>query len=215
MFAKWWSLQPDLGPFVQRVVTARFIMNNDLSRITPETESLPTVSFTLPFHIHIPARSFSAVDRVWHRQLPGSAFWLTMMISGIVMLDVDPGANILDEARISPDPKHLYDLESKIPERWCRSQKQLESRHKSVMRLNMFDYTSTVPVDNVAHDPLADVESSFPYDSHRTNMAKYEFRACMTDEMSTMAEDLWDKEPISFCFDEYYQSLSEVNRSSS
>ena len=43
MFAKWWSLQPVLSTdenslHIRRAIYARFIMNNDLSRITEDTE---------------------------------------------------------------------------------------------------------------------------------------------------------------------------------
>ena len=41
MFAKWWSLQPDIherhNTSVRRAINARYIMNNEISRITDET----------------------------------------------------------------------------------------------------------------------------------------------------------------------------------
>ncbi|GIJ81665.1 hypothetical protein Asppvi_000164 [Aspergillus pseudoviridinutans] len=42
MFAKWWSLLPgQWDPNIERAIYARFIMNNDLSQIMPETKNLP------------------------------------------------------------------------------------------------------------------------------------------------------------------------------
>lgn len=40
MFAKWWSLQPNCRGEIEKAINARFIMNNDLSRIKPETQHL-------------------------------------------------------------------------------------------------------------------------------------------------------------------------------
>lgn len=42
MIAKWWSLQPGKKPFpIEEAIHARFIMNNDLSQITPDSKFLP------------------------------------------------------------------------------------------------------------------------------------------------------------------------------
>ena len=48
MFAKWWSLQPDANRF-GRAINARFIMNNDLSRINDQT-----LATELPYMIWYP-----------------------------------------------------------------------------------------------------------------------------------------------------------------
>ncbi|OBT51233.1 hypothetical protein VE04_09110 [Pseudogymnoascus sp. 24MN13] len=53
MFAKWWSLQPEVThhQHLRQAINARFIMNNDLSRITDDTPYSD-----LPYNIYYPAR---------------------------------------------------------------------------------------------------------------------------------------------------------------
>lgn len=42
IFAKWWSLQPrELNMDIERAIHAHFIMNNNLSQITPDSKFLP------------------------------------------------------------------------------------------------------------------------------------------------------------------------------
>ena len=54
MFARWWSLQPEvkdpLNQYLRRAINARFIMNNDLSRITDDTPEED-----LPYNIYFPS----------------------------------------------------------------------------------------------------------------------------------------------------------------
>ena len=115
MFAKWWSLQPVERRFssIDRAINARFIMNNDLSRIGPETPR-----DVLPDCICYPSLSHEATFRELFRRAPS----MKQAIASVCiladhddvwdLLDADPEESFLQDARASPDPKYLRDLES-------------------------------------------------------------------------------------------------------
>ncbi|RHZ52470.1 hypothetical protein CDV55_100117, partial [Aspergillus turcosus] len=120
MFAKWWSLQPGKAPFpIEEAINARFIMNNDISRIAPETKYLPYCTY-YPSYPHVA----TCRELVTHVPFIKPAVARVCIVHNYSEywdeLDADPDSNPMDDARQSSNPKYLRDLEAKIPERGCR-----------------------------------------------------------------------------------------------
>ncbi|KAJ5561542.1 hypothetical protein N7535_003996 [Penicillium sp. DV-2018c] len=139
VFAKWLSLQTDErydARLLKAAITARFIMNGDLSRITPET---PTDE--LPYCIWYPTIPRESVLRELHRRRPdmkpaiARACILANYQDTYDLLDVDPDTVIMQDARDSPNPHYLQDMEAKIPQRGCKTRENDVPR-----RFEMFEH---------------------------------------------------------------------------
>ncbi|KAF7167264.1 hypothetical protein CNMCM5623_000626 [Aspergillus felis] len=72
-------------------------------------------------------------------------------------LDADPHVNVMEDARESPNPKYLCDLEAIIPERGCRNFGR-DSTYSIAPRKRMPEHTSAPVLDNVPDEPYADIE---------------------------------------------------------
>ncbi|GFF48409.1 hypothetical protein IFM58399_08293 [Aspergillus lentulus] len=213
MFAKWWSLQPGPGPApdrIEKAINARFIMNNDLSRITPETRHLP-------YCIWYPSFPHVATCKELLRRVPS----MKPAVARVCILrdysdywdelDADPDVNLMAEARESPNPKYLRDLEARIPERGCRDFEH-DSTYSTVTRDFMYEPTSTLVLNRVPNEPYADIEMGVPYNGRGANMAYIELCVSVPDEVKKVAlEEL--EETRSFDVIEYYNSLGENRHS--
>ncbi|KAJ5437024.1 hypothetical protein N7445_007909 [Penicillium cf. griseofulvum] len=121
MFAMWCSLQKN-STFqyngIKAAIHARFIMNGDLSRITPDTPDNE-----LPYLIWYPSIPRKSVLRELFRRQPTMkpAIARTCIIADYEdlydLLDADPDTEIMEEARDSRNPHYIQDLEAKIPQR--------------------------------------------------------------------------------------------------
>ncbi|OBT60948.1 hypothetical protein VE03_09297, partial [Pseudogymnoascus sp. 23342-1-I1] len=120
MFAKWWSLQPEIktrfSSTIRRTINARFIMNNDLSRITDDTPDND-----LPYNIYYPSWPTPKTLEELHRRKPCMAPQVTR---ACILADeqdlydqikVDPDRFLLHEARSSPNPLYLADILHRAP----------------------------------------------------------------------------------------------------
>ncbi|BCS26790.1 uncharacterized protein APUU_51501S [Aspergillus puulaauensis] len=213
MFAKWWSLQKPsfMSSSVQKAINARFIMNNDLSRITPETKHLA-------YCIWYPSVPHPSTCKELFRRLPSMkpaiarACILADYPETWDFLDVDPDENLMMDARQSHNPKYLRDLESKLPERGCPQYPQAYTRSESrvIPRHHMCEYTSIGMIEpNVANNPCADTESGVPYNGMRASMAYTELTVALPDELRQLAKELWDRDYAAIQFDDkYYASLA-------
>ncbi|KAJ5359960.1 hypothetical protein N7517_009151 [Penicillium concentricum] len=121
MFAMWCSLQT--GPTFQHngiktAIHARFIMNGDMSRITPDAPNEE-----LPYLLWYPSIPRKSVLRELFRRQPTMkpAIARTCIIADYEdlydLLDVDPDTEIMYDARDSLNPYYIQDLEAKIPDR--------------------------------------------------------------------------------------------------
>ncbi|EAW20314.1 uncharacterized protein NFIA_099490 [Aspergillus fischeri NRRL 181] len=212
MFAKWWTLQPGREPYqIEQAINARFIMNNDLSRITPETRCLPYCIWYPSFpHVttckelvrRVPSMK-PAVARVCILQ-DYSEYWDE--------LDADPDSNLMVDARQSSNPKYLRDLEARIPERGCRD---LTNRQHYCIRPRaaLFEYTTTFLYHNVWDNPDVYCEAGVPYNGRFACMAHIELSVCVSDELKKIALEDIRETGGPFCLEEYYDSLGENRHS--
>ncbi|KFY34087.1 hypothetical protein V494_07071 [Pseudogymnoascus sp. VKM F-4513 (FW-928)] len=115
MFAKWWSLQPEakarLQTRLRRAINARFIMNNDLSRITKDT-----LDDDLPYNIYYPSWPTSTTLEELLRLKPCMAPQIARVCivtdrqSLYDDIKVYPDRFLLYEARYSSNPHYLADI---------------------------------------------------------------------------------------------------------
>ncbi|OJJ01889.1 hypothetical protein ASPVEDRAFT_52724 [Aspergillus versicolor CBS 583.65] len=195
-------------------INARFIMNNDLSRITPETT-------LLPYCIWYPSVPHPSTCKELFRRLPSmkpaiaKACILADYPETWDFLDVDPDENLMMDARQSHNPKYLRDLESKLPERGCaqypRGYTPLETR--AIPRHDMFEPTLIGMISpNVTLTPSADIHSGVPYNGRCVSMAHTELTVGLPDELQKLAKELWDRDYTAIEFDDkYYASLVNKN----
>lgn len=211
MFAKWWSLQqtPRRSPGVEKAINGRFIMNNDLSRITPETK-------LLPYCIWYPSVPHPATCRELLRRVPSMkpAIARVCILADYPevwdILDADPDDNLMIDAWQSHNPRYLRDLKSTIESRGCRKCPQgYASDLRSVPRYEMFEYTSIGPViPNVIDTPCSDVDVDVPYNGRPASMAQIELTVALSDEIRNLAKELWDREYTAVHFDDKYYTSS-------
>jgi hypothetical protein len=115
IFAKWWSLQTSASTNyrILSAINARFIMSNDLSRITDKTKDLP-------YCIWYPDLASEHTYReLAHRQpRMKAAVARACIIAGykglFTQLDVKPDPGLMAEARSVADPFYRHDLERKL-----------------------------------------------------------------------------------------------------
>ena len=119
MFVKWWSLQPNVDHYrIRAAINARFIMTNDLSRITPDTPNSE-----LPSCIWYPAVACWQTYVELHRRLPSMK--QSVVRACIVAdyetvydeLDPEPEPSLMAGARDSLNSHYRRDLERKATER--------------------------------------------------------------------------------------------------
>lgn len=186
---------------MQEAINARFIMNNDLSRITPET-------YLLPYCIWYPSVPHPSTCLELLQRVPA----MKPAVARVCILadyaetwdkiDADPDVNLMSDARKSHNPKYLRDLEPKIEERGCvelddYSIEQVEPQHR------MFEHTATTTIPNVAWDPAADDEG-VSYNGRRVNMSHIEVSVALSDGMKQWCKELWDQHNVHLNLDEYY-----------
>ncbi|EAA61591.1 predicted protein [Aspergillus nidulans FGSC A4] len=180
-------------------------MNNDLSRITPETKHLPyCIWYTSVPHPSTCKELFRRVPSM--KPAIARACILANFPETWDLLDADPDENSMMDARQSHNPKYLRDLESKIPTRGCRQFHG--SKFRVVPRHCMFDYTSIDPTTNVSHNPCTDYLVGVPYNGRPASMAQIELTAALPHEMKKLIKELWERDYTTLTFDdEYYASL--------
>lgn len=119
MFAKWCSLQPDSGRYAS-AITARFIMTNDLSRITDEYPD-----HDLPRQIWFPLRACAETYVELARRKPAAraAVARALVVADYqeawdgVAADIEPYYELMVEAKASSNPHYLVSLERICAER--------------------------------------------------------------------------------------------------
>jgi hypothetical protein len=119
MFAKWWSQQPEAlnHPWLQSAINARFIMNNDLSRITDTTPDNH-----IPLLIHKP----TLADRFTYEELARRKPFMAAHCARVCIiadyqdtydrLKVKPEFALVQEARQCRNPYYLKDLMQRAAE---------------------------------------------------------------------------------------------------
>jgi hypothetical protein len=215
MFAKWWSLQPGEVPFpIQEAIHARFIMNNDLSRITPDTKCLPYCIF-YPSYPHV-ATCKELVRRVPSMKPAVARVCILRNYSEYWdELDADPDSNLMDDARQRSNPKYLRDLEARIPERGCRDFRG-PPQYWTLPQTGMFEPTSDFVYENVANARSVYLEFGVPYNGRFASMTHVEVSVSVPDEVKKKAiEELEDDGGYDggFSIVEYYNHLGRDRNS--
>lgn len=122
MFAKWFSLQPDADRYA-RAITARFIMADDLSRITDDTHDSD-----IPRQIWYPLRASAATYVELARRKPAArdAVARALIVADYVgdyqaawdgLEDIEPYSELMVEAKASANPHYLASLRRICAER--------------------------------------------------------------------------------------------------
>ncbi|OLN89003.1 hypothetical protein CCHL11_06056 [Colletotrichum chlorophyti] len=120
LFARWCSSQPELQEDYryQAAVNARFIMNNDVSRINEDTHH-----WALPYQIWYPGRASGATYLELARRRPEmkEAAARACIVAGYKnewdQLDVEPSRELFAEAKASVNPHYLADLRRRCADR--------------------------------------------------------------------------------------------------
>lgn len=112
LFAKWCSLQPDANKYAS-AITARFIMSNDLSRITEDTDDAD-----IPSQIWYPSRAAAETYVELVRRKPAAR---AVVARALIVADYDeawdsiadgiePYEELMVEAKASTNPHYLASL---------------------------------------------------------------------------------------------------------
>lgn len=111
MFAKWCSLQSDAGQYA-RAISARFVMTNDLSRITESTRDED-----LPHQIWFPlrARAETYVELARRKPAARAAVARALIVADYQeawdeVSDIEPYHELMVEAKASANPHYLASL---------------------------------------------------------------------------------------------------------
>jgi hypothetical protein len=170
MFAKWWSLQPLPGgkgslvsDGIEAAILARFIMNNDLSRINTDTRNMPEL-------IYYPGLAKEGTYKELFRRQPSMKEPIARAcIIGDYQelydsLGVEPDEGLLREARDSPNKHYLMDLERKLSEGatlpdtcckpyWkCLTRRTMFERRSSDLRYYFYDSSLCQNFDFIYND---------------------------------------------------------------
>lgn len=131
MFAKWVSLQHSLmdgqGGDIRRSLNARFIMDNDLSRITGDTpdEDLP-YQIWYPQCAHFSTFEELARRRPAMRTQAARACIVADYKESYVRIGATPDCFLIKEAEASTNPCYLEDLRRRVEEEGVRIQTECE-----------------------------------------------------------------------------------------
>lgn len=101
-------------------------------------------------------------------------------------LDADPDVNLMEDARESPNPKYLHDLEARIPEHGCHNF-QADLLYTIILRKCMFEHTSTYVINNLLDNPHAEIKKGVRYNGRSANMAYIKLSASVPDEVKKSA----------------------------
>jgi hypothetical protein len=187
-FAKWASLQgfSDTRHFIQRAITARFIMSNDLSRINDGLSN-----FELPSLIWYPAWPAPSILKELVRRKPTMA--KTAAHACIAAnyqttfdeLDVEPDDKLVSHARDSPNPYYLDFFRRKVE---SQDQESFEQRFHGSLAQRPGSYIlhekSTSTIVRVANQFMVSTEFDFgPYNGIDTSASTIELHVCAPDEM--------------------------------
>ncbi|KAK2752383.1 hypothetical protein FQN55_007423 [Onygenales sp. PD_40] len=191
MFAKWWSLQPNANEY-QRAINARFIMNNAISHITPETPD-----WHLPSCIWYPSRAAEWTYRELARIKP--VMKKTVARACIVAnyqalydeLDVGPDYELIEEAKESANPHYLQHQERKIEEQGG-NRPEPSSWINVTTRRDMFEHSSTRFFRNVSGETAETEPYNRPwlYGNYCVDMNFVELNVCLPDEVKRELEGL-------------------------
>jgi len=193
MFAKWWSLQPEVANFgnanIRSAVNARFIMNIDLIRITKETDE-----GDLPYQIWYPHWAhYSTYEELARRKLSMKAQASRACIVADYKKIYDRIQAALDylvkEAQASDNPYYLKDLQRRAMEmhididtlprhsdwKWHITRKHLPKRRSTVI-------PAMVGLRWVS------IENEFWYDDHGADISFIRLFVSVPDSMRPTEE---------------------------
>jgi hypothetical protein len=197
MFAKWWSLQPFpskrsryTNPHIMCAINARFIMNNDLSRITAETINNPPSEQHIPYTIFYPNPPSEITCKALAKRVPtmkpqiARACIIGNYEDLFNELDVFPDAHLMREAKASPNPHYARDLERRVIESGKEIENPILDVHdwKRYTRVQHFEPTSTTLRRTVSDDDLVD-SFEFVYDGVGVDTSHIELHVCSSIDL--------------------------------
>lgn len=190
-FAKWWSLQ-DLTPLdesssIKEAITARFIMNNDLSRINPDTPDEDDV----PDMFWYPQLPRETTLRELVRRRPRASFGVAQACIAADYQDtydvLDPKAHriLYEQARQSHNPRYLQHIERRAAESGVHLYRELTRLHAETTPDK--DPTSLVlePEIRAYSGALVNFEEDgiYPRGGTWVNAASWEHTICVPQEL--------------------------------
>ncbi|TPX14046.1 uncharacterized protein E0L32_000440 [Thyridium curvatum] len=189
LFAKWWSLQPvHLSRRYESAITARFIMTNDLSRVTEQTDD-----HDLPFQIWWPQRAKPETYLELARRKPSMkpavarALLVADYQSAWDSLDFKPYHGLLVEARASPNPYYEQDLEQRCHKMGLSIDKLEGAGPASLEDVSVHDFADDTTTLFHGSLSVADFEAfdTRPgiYDGYRVDVSEAELYAVVPDEL--------------------------------
>lgn len=194
MFEKWWSLLPEVEDFgdenIRYAVNARFIMNNDLSRIREETEEadLPYQSW-YPYWAH-----YSTYEELARRKLSMKAEAARACIVADYKeshnrIQAMPDYFLVKEAPASHTPYYLGDLKRRAMERHTEIDKlpSQDDWKRYITRQRPPKRRSTV-VPAMAGPSWVTFENEFWYDGHGADISFIELFVSVPDLMKPNEE---------------------------
>lgn len=197
LFAKWCSLQPDADSYAS-AITARFIMSNDLSRITEDTDDVD-----IPWQIWYPCRACPETYVELARRKPAAR---AVVARALVVAnyeeawdsiagDVDPYGELMVEAKASSNPHYLASLRRICAGRGLDPDR-LEDRYPEDLGMpigRFAEHTTTNLVDSLRIDSVSwDCQGTAIYGPHGgLSVAEVELLAAAPKELRPSKDDNW------------------------
>lgn len=190
MFAKWWSIQSNRhrSPKIEAAINARFIMNNDLSRLSKDTPEEH-----LPYLIYYPGWASSVCyEQLAHRKpsmkpqiLRAAVIQNDQDLFDRIFPDVNPDYFLVREARVGKNPYYLDKLISKATaldidvvtppymDEWKSQTRAAEMEHSSTF------LSSSISLQSVH----SDLEASHIYNGIMADVSEIELFVCSPKDL--------------------------------
>ncbi|KAF3909250.1 hypothetical protein ABW20_dc0105174 [Dactylellina cionopaga] len=193
MFAKWYSLQ--MVPFernvtnsferIMRAINARFIMNNDLSRITDDLDDR-----YLPYLIWYPARPYEQTLQELVRRKPSMrqaaarACIVANFTNTYDMLNPEADQYLISEAKACENPYFLQDLERRAKEQGMNNTKTLYHEARLLPIKEAYESNSLGLNPNLAgQDSMTNPDYGWKYDGFAVDFGIINLAVCAPDDL--------------------------------
>lgn len=185
MFAKWWSLQ-SFKPKdrIQNAITARFIMNNDLSHVTSEVRLLPYLIWYPNLASWTTYKELARLKPEMKPQILRACIIgdFEALFDELVN-DVAPDAALVAEASASFNPHYLKTLEKRVSDLDITLSESIPYWHgwKKYSRQDNIQNSSNILFRLAAPDQI-NTEFDFIYDGYRADASAIELNVSVADE---------------------------------
>lgn len=212
LFAKWWSLQNlnDRPPrqrmdgytkrLINEAITARFIMNNDLSRVLAKPETAPEC-------IWYPTLAHSATYRELARRVPSmvkTVAWACIVANYEDVYrdlpDFEPDEELMEEAWDSRNGFYFQDLKRRAAERDIRINRDFAQESQVKMAGKRFlEFSTNILRKTLSPDAVSSGSGGI-YNGVACNAREVELFVCTPDEWKReeyqYIEDIYENDKI-------------------